>query len=66
MCGIGLIRLRIGVIGDSCECSMYLLGSITHGVRYLVEKFLLDILFINCLKIRYSRNITKSVAVTGL
>ena len=29
---IGLIRLRIGIIGDPCECGIEPTGSISHGV----------------------------------
>ena len=30
--GIGLNRLRIGIIGESCECGIEPPGSISHGV----------------------------------
>jgi hypothetical protein len=32
MKGIGLIRLRIGIIGGLCECGIEHPGSISHGV----------------------------------
>ena len=33
MRGIGLIRLRIGIIGEPCECGIEPPGPISHGVR---------------------------------
>ena len=35
--GIGLIQLRIGIIGNPCECAIEPPGSISHGVCLLVK-----------------------------
>ena len=41
---IGLIRLRIGILESPCEYGIKPPGSISHGVSYLVEKNIRELL----------------------